>query len=76
MSSRYLHFFEEDNGDRKTKIIGVYSINHGNQLGVIKWFGRWRQYAFYPSADTIWNPECLKAINDEIAKLMEARRNA
>ena len=46
----------------KTKIYGVWSKKSGGILGEIKWFGRWRQYAFFPRPETIFNTECLNDI--------------
>jgi len=46
----------------KTQIIEVISKLHGNRLGIIKWFGRWRQYAFFPEFGTVFNIECLNDI--------------
>ena len=47
--------------NRKTKIIHL--ISNGDVetlLGVIKWFGAWRQYCFFPEENTLYNNECLK----------------
>jgi len=29
-------------------------------LGTVKWFGRWRRYAFFPERETIFEPTCLR----------------
>lgn len=59
--SRYLEFsIIERKG--KTDIIGVWSRKSGEILGEIKWFGRWRQYSFFPRPETIFNVECLNNI--------------
>jgi hypothetical protein len=31
-------------------------------LGSIKWFGRWRKYAFFPENDTVYEWDCLRVI--------------
>jgi len=54
----------------KTKIIGVWSKKHGNRLGLIKWYGPWRRYAFFPENETLFDTECL---NDIIARIKESR---
>ena len=46
----------------KTKVIGVWSKKSGEILGEIKWFGRWRQYSFFPRPETIFNKDCLNDI--------------
>jgi hypothetical protein len=53
----------------KTKVIGVWSKNHPVMLGIIKWFGRWRQYAFFPDNGTVYNVECLNDIIIHIKEL-------
>jgi len=71
--SKYLEFYLAVQG-QKTQAWHVYSKNHNSFLGYIKWFGRWRQYAFFPAAETVWNPECLKDICEFIRDLMEDHR--
>lgn len=72
--SKYLTFnlFEKK---EKTNVYEVISYLHGDQLGIIKWFGRWRQYAFFPHQGTAWNKECLRDIILFIQTLMEDRKN-
>lgn len=49
--------------DRKTKT-QVYELvsRHGESLGIIKWFGRWRQYCFFPEEETVFSKGCLQDI--------------
>jgi hypothetical protein len=68
--SKYLKFHLVKQG-KKTQVWHVYSKNHGTVLGEIKWFGRWRQYTFFPAAETVWNPECLRDVCDFIKNLMD-----
>jgi hypothetical protein len=37
-------------------------------LGQVRWYGRWRQYVFFPSGHTLWNPDCL----DEVSTFVRA----
>lgn len=48
----------------KTKVFEVRSKRSGSLLGVIKFYGAWRCYVFYPEAQTIFNAGCLKNIMD------------
>lgn len=57
----------------KTKVIEVKSKLRGVLLGTIRWFGRWRQYAFFPEVATVFNIECLADIQFYIKKLKEER---
>jgi hypothetical protein len=70
----YLEFRQVPFDGRLTKKIDVISTRSGEKLGRIAWFGRWRQYVFYPEPKTIFNPDCLDAINRKIRALMEERR--
>jgi len=53
----------------KTKIWEVFTKDEPViALGAIKWFGRWRRYAFYPEKDTVFEHDCLR----DIASFCEA----
>ena len=84
--SKYLLFKKLEQGI-KTDIIEVASrprnlrdgsVREGRdmstRLGVIKWFGRWRQYAFFPEVGTVFNTECLEDIRIFIKGMMKERR--
>lgn len=58
----------------KTQIWAVRPRNSGQVLGFVKWFGRWRQYCFFPQPDTIWNRDCMGEVMGLIRRLMEERR--
>ncbi|KKL04070.1 hypothetical protein LCGC14_2619740 [marine sediment metagenome] len=68
--SRYLEFSPAAITG-KTKLIVVFSKLHKTHLGVIKWLGRWRQYAFFPLPDTAFNPECMADISEQIKFLQD-----
>jgi len=70
----YLIFELDLSASLKTKVVIVRSAQHGNVLGLIRWFGRWRQYAFWPQPNTVFNPGCLAEINGTIRDLMGERR--
>ena len=67
--SKYLEFSIIER-KLKTKVIGVYSKRSGDKLAIIKWYGAWRQYAFFPERNTLYNTECL---NDIISYIKELR---
>jgi hypothetical protein len=73
IDSRYLEF-DRVGYTGKTDVWNVLSKSQGSVLGQIKWFGRWRQYCFYPSPNTIFNPECMADISKVIKELMARRR--
>ena len=71
--TKYLRFFLISMNP-KTMTYEVLSINQGLRLAIIKWYGPWRQYCFYPEANTVWNVGCLQDINKFINDLMAERR--
>lgn len=71
--SRWVDFTELKNPGRKTKIWAVTS-KAGFHLGVIKWWGSWRQYCFFPDGDTLYNRECLGDIAIFIDQVMNLWR--
>lgn len=46
---------------RKT---GIWNIcgNDGTALGLVSWYGSWRQYIFDPCPNCIFNNQCLRDI--------------
>lgn len=70
--SRYLRF-ELALNKPKTSVWNVVSKGHHTLLGQIKWFGRWRQYCFYPE-NAIFNSECLSDIKDFLEEQMNLRK--
>lgn len=49
--------------ERKTNIYEV--LEKGDvraRLGEIRWFGRWRKYAFYPVEGTLYEETCMREI--------------
>lgn len=72
-STKYLEFIWISSKP-KTKVFAVVSVNHGDELGRIEWYSRWRQYCFMPHGMTIWNTNCLKDIENFITTLMISRR--
>lgn len=73
IQSDYLDFHSHTFSDRKTPIVFVYSKNSGEKLAEIRWFGRWRQFAFFPEPGTIWNPDCLASVTEVILHLKEQK---
>lgn len=75
MDSKWIHFEERlDKPQLLTKQYYVLSNDNNFVLGQIKWYGAWRTYAFYPSQDTVFEPQCLGDITRFINKLMLDRK--
>lgn len=54
---------------QKTGRWHVLSTESGDILGHVKWFGRWRRFAFFPEAETVFEQDCMR----DIAEFIEAR---
>lgn len=72
--SKWLEFKELPNEGRKTKVFGIRNKRTDFQLGHILWHTGFRKYAFYPTSNTVFDPQCLEDIIDFIKKLMNDRR--
>ena len=59
---------------RKTRGYMIVGKNDRKRLGLIKWYGPWRQYCFYPEPQTVWNTGCLEDIQDFLNVLKEERK--
>ena len=70
--TKWLTFGRFNFPNKKTQVWQVISVK-GVFLGDIKWFGRWRCYAFFPEETTVFNSICLKDIKEFIDKLMTER---
>lgn len=56
---------------------GVWIVrSRSGKLGTIRWFPRWRQYAFFPIEDTIYNAECLAEIGAFCMSATQEHRRA
>lgn len=59
----------------KTDVVVVLAKKHqGMLLGHIKWYGAWRQYTFWPEANTILNHGCMYTIADECKRMTRQHR--
>lgn len=73
MMSRWLRFlYLRASPSGKTDIVGVYS--GPTMLGEIRWYPRWRQYAFHPNEGTLYNPECLTDIAQHVEEMTRQHR--
>ena len=52
----------EQPAERKTKRWMICAKDGEVGLGEVKWFGKWRCYAFFPLNDTIYEKSCLRTI--------------
>ncbi len=75
LSYRWIEFrVKHDTG--KTKVYDVVAKERGEMLGEVKWFARWRKYAFHPNAGTLYEQDCLNDISSFLDRLKEERKGA
>ena len=72
--NKYIKMDEYRVSNRKTLTTLVLSRKSGNCLGEIRWYSAWRQYAFFPYHETLFNHECLGYIQNYLLGLMAARK--
>lgn len=46
----------------KTDVWHVLNNRSGGLLGIIQWYGPWRQYCLFPEPDCVFNNTCLADI--------------
>lgn len=69
--------FEFNGSTGKTKWWLVLTNDaHPVKLGTVKWFGRWRQYGFFPEPNTVYERQCLRDIADFCETKTQAQRDA
>lgn len=68
---KYISFVQDTENYRhfRTSVWMCRNIRSGDSLGVVRWYGPWRQYCFYPSGETIFNKGCLIDIQTFIEQL-------
>ena len=75
MEVKYIDFYyDRPSKSGKTKIWAVVTYED-DCLGEIRWMGRWRSYAFYPDAHTIYEQDCLRKIADFCEEQTKKLRN-
>jgi len=74
LSSKWIIFgLYEDTG--KTLKYNIYTKDIPQiKLGEVRWFGRWRQYAFFPESNTVFEKQCMKDITNFLETLMAERK--
>jgi hypothetical protein len=74
--SQYVEFQLAEEQKPKTKVWNVLSKSMGDLLGIIKWYGPWRQYVFFPETETIYSSGCMAFITDFINRANSEQRKA
>lgn len=67
-------YFEVIEEKPKTKVWAIFDKTCLSQQGIIKWYGSWRQYCFFPEVETVWSTGCLQDVIDFIEKEKRTRQ--
>jgi hypothetical protein len=62
--SKWLKFILAEKQNPKTKIWNVRSKDDSCLLGIVKWYGPWRKYSFFPNQNLslVFEETCLTDI--------------
>jgi hypothetical protein len=73
---RYIYFVQIYSLSKKRKTMqwDCRGWHSDQSLGQVKWYGPWRQYCFFPGADTVFNVGCMNDICNFIGQLMADRK--
>ena len=58
----------------KTSLFNVFTKDRTTFLGAVKWFSRWRCYAFFPAAETVFEQQCMRDLA-VFLETLKAERN-
>ena len=53
----------------KTRDYHLVNRQSDDTIGVIRWYGGWRQWCFFPAASSIWSNGCLADVRDFLNRL-------
>lgn len=67
--AKWISFVERPQGAKKTRTWEVISDFGGAELGQVRWFSRWRGYAFFPHSSTVFEKDCLR----DLANFVETK---
>jgi len=71
---KWISFYLQSETEKTQKYYVVTKEYFPKKLGEIKWFGKWRQYSFFPEPNTVFEKQCMKDIISFIEDLMLKRK--
>lgn len=76
MKYKYINFFLVEQKP-KTNVYECRNNKSGVVLGILKWYGPWRQYCYFPACQAVYSKGCLEDINSFIdsLKLTKSKNN-
>lgn len=74
MEGTHIYFRLATQQNPKTSIWDVVAKDGDIVLGQVRWFGRWRGYAFFPGTQMVFERVCLREIADFIEQNNKSQR--
>jgi len=71
-AERFICFRQLPNKPRTT-VWEVYNRKHRCRVGVVKWYGGFRKYCFFPESEILLDMECMRLIADFLDSLRPNR---
>lgn len=71
---KFLLFEKADKQPTRTQVWECKNAKSGNVLGLVKWYGPWRQYCYFPVVQAVYSDGCLNDITHFIGQLKGERR--
>ena len=68
--------FESLHSVTKTSRWACVNKSSGHSIGVVEWYGPWRQYCYFPEVDTVYSDGCMEDIQHFIRQLGMERKAA
>jgi len=69
---KYIHFVERHN-EGKTRRFNCCNIKLDELIGIVKWYGAFRGYSFFPEWGSIYSQGCLDDISHFMQQLKEVK---
>lgn len=74
-AQKYIRIEESPFAGKKTKRWIVENIRTNQVCGIIKWYGGFRSYAFFPTEGFLFDFSCLRLIADHLETVNAHHRN-
>lgn len=74
-ATKYLHFIPYQDKGKKTKSM-IVTNRVGNSLGRITFYGRWRQFVYWPTNGTGLNKDCMREIANKCEQMTQEWRES
>ena len=59
---------------QKTDLYQCCNNRNGKELGIIKWYGPWRQYVYEPTVRAVYSIGCFEDINHFLGNLQKKKQ--